>query len=579
MNKKKLIIVALIAVTMLLTIIIALLLLRKKPGVSCERFLFTPSAVAEYKRKADAGDAEAQLRYSRALLFSSGAETNRLQAFTYACKAAEQGYEKAFLQVALGCAYGWGGAIDEKKAAAMFNQFRNWVETNKDAESCSWLAWAYSEDRPKLGVKQNLPAMILWLRRSADLNSIEGQESLASCYYNGFGVEKSYADAILWWRKAAEKGSTVAQVQIGGCYLEGTGVEKNQKEAMSWFLKAAEQGDALGELFAGEGFAVGSGVEEDLVEAVRFYKRASERGLARARYKLAMCYKNGTGVAKDDSQAWCLLLSAAELGDNEAIVKVGWAYCNGDGVEKDESEAVKWFEKGVAKGDVDALISLGCCYEDGCGVKQDLDKAEEIFNKALSIKDSLNIKDNISRIKRKKNEPRSFCGFVFGDVINGATSLNDRFKSRWCKLNRNFRSFKDVLLWVGVQSNRLYGMEMHSDCYTESELDEEFNAVTRIIEKKYGIEHYHLQHSSDGEKLYELNYFQFWDIHIEVYRFYSACVISRIPPPHSSREAQPEESIRAAGPMLVIRVINTKLREEVCKEIKRWAADEGVDTL
>ena len=88
---------------------------------------FTPEAVAAYKAKADAGDAEAQYLYSSALANGRGVAEDKPQAFVYAKKAAEQGYERVLRRVGLGYKEGLGIESNAVKAADCFVRFVKWA--------------------------------------------------------------------------------------------------------------------------------------------------------------------------------------------------------------------------------------------------------------------------------------------------------------------------------------------------------------------------------------------------------------------------------------------------------------------
>ena len=203
---------------------------------------FTPEAVKEYKVKADAGDAEAQYLYSSALANGKGVAEDLPQAFIYAKKAADQGYERALRRVGLGYERGWGVESNSVKAAEYYSRFVTWAtkaaeQGDANAQRSFGICYEYGN-----GVKKDAAEAVKWYRKAAEQGDASAQNNLGLCYENGDCVEKDAKEAVKWYRKAAEQGLARAQWCLGDCYYNGYGVEKNEKEAMKWWRKAAEQG-------------------------------------------------------------------------------------------------------------------------------------------------------------------------------------------------------------------------------------------------------------------------------------------------------------------------------------------------
>lgn len=199
---------------------------------------FTPEAVAKYKLKADAGDAEAQYLYSRALINGTGVEKNRPLAMGYAQKAARQNFGLAFRIVGEGYQKGWGVASNSIESVTWFVKF------------------------------------IEWARQASEQGDAQAQRNLAVCYSRGDGVEKNDETAAKWYRKAAEQGQAQAQLSLARCYYNGTGVAKDPEEAVKWCRKAAEQGDLRALELLARSCALGEGVKKDLEESKKWHRRA-----------------------------------------------------------------------------------------------------------------------------------------------------------------------------------------------------------------------------------------------------------------------------------------------------------------
>ena len=128
---------------------------------------YTPEFVAECKARAEAGDAEGQAIYGRALSNGWGVEADAAAAVKWLRKAAKAG--NAIGQTTLGLCYKHGS-----------------------------------------GVKADWATAAEWLRKAAEQGLPRAQFNLALCYAKGNGVEKDLAKAAEWFHKAAEQGDNEA---------------------------------------------------------------------------------------------------------------------------------------------------------------------------------------------------------------------------------------------------------------------------------------------------------------------------------------------------------------------------------
>ncbi len=279
---------------------------------------FSPEAVAKYKEKADAGDAEAQHLYARALIKGEGAKQDKSAAFEYAKKSADQGCGLSYYYVGAGYRYGWNGSTNKVESAKWYGKFVEWAKPEaekKNAQIQDFLGDCYCRG---LGVEKDLKEAAVWYQKAAEQGHAQAQCDLGRCYYRGDGVKKDYKEAVTWYRKAAEQGHAQAQCDLGRCYYRGDGVKKDYKEAVTWYRKAAEQGNVQAPLDLGYCYRYGDGVERDQKEAVTWYRKAAERGHRQAQYDLGRCYYSGDGVEKDLKEAAAWYQKAAERGHRQA---------------------------------------------------------------------------------------------------------------------------------------------------------------------------------------------------------------------------------------------------------------------
>ena len=157
--------------------------------------------VGEIKRKAEAGDAMAQVQYAQMLYMGQGMEKNEAEALKWYQKAADAG--NPYAQVNMG----------------LFSQ-------NGDC-----------------GVKKDIAKAIEWYGKAAKQGNPNAHYFLAAIYENGNGVAKDMKKAVELYGKAANGGIAKAQVRYAIILAQGEGVDMNASEALKWAEKAAEAGE------------------------------------------------------------------------------------------------------------------------------------------------------------------------------------------------------------------------------------------------------------------------------------------------------------------------------------------------
>ena len=175
--------------------VLLLLLLATLPACRAENH-----AVAALRKKAEAGDAQAQA--GLAWLYFSGetVEKDLAQAAKWYRKSAEQNDPVAQFNLGSMFAKGLGVERSEKEAAK-------------------------------------------WYRRAAEQGHAAAQANLGVLLANGEGVAKDDAEAVKWYRKAAEQGSSQGQLNLGVMYVSGRGVARDLVEAYKCWSLAAGQGE------------------------------------------------------------------------------------------------------------------------------------------------------------------------------------------------------------------------------------------------------------------------------------------------------------------------------------------------
>ena len=130
-----------------------------------------------------------------------GTEKDNEEAFYWALKSAEKGYDQGMYNVASCYIDGEGVEKDGEKAI-------------------EWFKKAYEKNGEAAGDAANRIGLI---------------------YEGGYGVEKDDVKKVEWYRKSAEKGYDWGMYNVACCYRDGEGVEKDGEKAIEWFKKAYEK--------------------------------------------------------------------------------------------------------------------------------------------------------------------------------------------------------------------------------------------------------------------------------------------------------------------------------------------------
>ena len=332
----------------------------------------------EIEKKAYAGDAEAQARFST-LLANYSSKENVKESVEMAQRSVEQGCPRGYHCLGTRYDYGMGVEKDPVKAADLY-------------------------------------------RQGAELGGPECQYSYAVCFKQGSGVQQSDENALKWAIKAAEQGHAAAAASISlesgshpqpimpvetiiGYLLKAEekdpgdvrvaaqlGVQyinldpSDYEKSIYWYERAAELGDEkaghmahvyhyrqklidegklpenigvmsyigylqrnnlMAEAFGEE--PVKKEPEYDIDEVLSGVENEDPESIKRYGYA---CFMEGESVYDhgiDKDRAMSLLERLSET-DPEAAGIIGLLYLNGSGVNKDEELAADWLEKAVNAG-------------------------------------------------------------------------------------------------------------------------------------------------------------------------------------------------------------------------------------
>ncbi|MDO4959982.1 MAG: tetratricopeptide repeat protein [Prevotellaceae bacterium] len=204
--------------------------------------------VSELIKKAEQGDADAQLEYARLLKTSgNGVEQDWKKAVEMIQLSAEKGNHDAEWE--LGALYEFANHMTQDSAKAI-----EWYRKSADAGSpigLYMLAHCYQHG---IAIEENHHISdSLYAKSVEELTKLASQEDmyvlnfLGSAYYWGDGVKEDRKKAFEYYLTSAKKGNPETQYKIGNCYETAQGTEKDMEKAKEWYRKSADQGyqDAL----------------------------------------------------------------------------------------------------------------------------------------------------------------------------------------------------------------------------------------------------------------------------------------------------------------------------------------------
>lgn len=383
--------------------------------------------VAEYRKKAEKGDVQAQYLLAQCLEKGAGCQKNIDDAFMWYEKAAEGGLAEAqniwgeYLYKKAMCAE----AVNfYRKAAQQGHKYaaRNLAECFEKGAGCQknlqealcWYKKAYAQG---VKVKQHIEVIEKALEKQALFNKytedakkgvVSAQYALAECLYNGDGCAVDRVQALAWYEKIVGNWSAEDQYilannfyyinakyalkKVVDVYRKAINMDKNYtiNDDMEFACNQERnwKGRSVGEYWyktaAEGGFAEAQNKYAEILqkrnekeEAFKWYKKAAEQGLARAQGNLTECYINGVGVTADLELAkkWCE--KAVEKHDFVAQYFMAVYFV------KNQSDKYWWYRQSADQGYAKSQNMVGRYLEEGWGaVEKSEGEAVEWFRKA-----------------------------------------------------------------------------------------------------------------------------------------------------------------------------------------------------
>ncbi len=218
----------------------------------------------------DANDGPAMTLIGELYRDGLGVRTDPAEAARWYRIAADRGDPQGAYALAL--AYLQARGLKEDRAAG-----REWL---KKAAASNHIGALYNLGLMEAEEKSpNYKLAADYMRRAADLGSVDAAYALALLYKDGRGVPKDEAQAAHWLHAAAAGRIVAAELDLAIAYFNGEGVEKNESLAASYFRRAAVTNNPIAANRLARMLAAGRGVPQDIVEAMKWHVLARTAGL------------------------------------------------------------------------------------------------------------------------------------------------------------------------------------------------------------------------------------------------------------------------------------------------------------
>ena len=350
------------------------------------------ASFAQAKLEAAGGDPEKLLILANCYLIGFGTERDEAAAARLHKLGAEKG--DAFCQSCYGRDLLYGVGVKKDVAAGII-----WLRKAADQNQCDAeyaLHMLYEDDED---IKADLPEARKWLLRAAEHGHHGARADLAEEIINAKD-KKRFKAVATWVRDGAMAGHDRSAHIMSFVYEEGLGTPVDPVESMAWRLIFLNVSDELEpkkfkedyEALTPEQQAQAekrarelSGKREykspfardpaELAAELKEFtetKALAEKGDAKAQHHLAYLLEEGLGTKPDATEAVKWCRKSAEQGYAEAQYYLAQTLRIGDGVAPDMKEAFQWYLKAAQQGHKEAEYSLSICYFRGDGVAADL---------------------------------------------------------------------------------------------------------------------------------------------------------------------------------------------------------------
>lgn len=254
-----------------------------------------------------------------------------------------------------------------------------------------------------------LTTYMKYIKKSCELDSANGCETLGKLYYLGDGVKKDEKLGFFYRKKGCDLAQTYKDkdladmagnygcARVGLMYYNGESVAQNKKLSLEYFYKScAFSGYHCGihiqnfyEGYNGESIRV----PQDYEFAFKLAKKGCELNDGTSCNYLGILYQKGKGTEQDFKKAFmafqklCYEGTIGRVGYQEiGCYNLALSYANGQGVKQNYKRAFGMFKELCDKDEMaNACGIVGEYYYNAKGVRQDYREALEYFSVACDM--------------------------------------------------------------------------------------------------------------------------------------------------------------------------------------------------
>lgn len=344
---------------------------------------------ADYKAKAEKGDAEAQLIVGMCYsMGEGGVKQDHKEALKWLQMAAKQNNYQAQYIISVYCIEGRGIPKNEELGKKLLINASNGGFAEAQYEYASMLAEEKKMD-------QALPLM----KKSADQGFVPAQTALGTYYVNMMKPgSREHEEGLTLLSLAAAEGDVDAQMTLGGTLID----QKNVSGGVVWLEIAGMNGEkSIPELLknitltaqdcyeVSAAFFIGDGIIPKNYEKFKYWgERAAAQNNVNALLSLGIYYFGGYNHEQNLQKGVTYLTKAADAGNAEAQALLAIAYRNGHGVPQDYKKALEFLQKSAKQHNADAYKQLAFTSLFGLGITSKEETTRKLFEKAVEMKES-----------------------------------------------------------------------------------------------------------------------------------------------------------------------------------------------
>lgn len=183
------------------------------------------------RKAAEAGQAASQYEMGRRLAAGEGVQVDLQEAIRWFRRAAEQGFPRALVQVAILVAREDSGLTEDETRRILRDAARR---GNREAQRELGTRLLHGDGNEAAEAAR-------WFGEAAKQGCRESEEQYGTLLTIGHGVMPDRTEGARWIRKAAEHGSGGAAFKLGKLLSKGIGVQQDDREAYFWLCIAVNR--------------------------------------------------------------------------------------------------------------------------------------------------------------------------------------------------------------------------------------------------------------------------------------------------------------------------------------------------